>query len=222
MSSKPPIRIAIIDTHPLMRIGLAQALRAWPVPHELVEACDGLDYERVVREVGHVHLAVVGTELPRRDGYETMRWCMRHHARTLLVAFMAQASPAGVRKALQCGARAVLQRVVAPDELYRALTAVLNHGIYLNDLVSRDLRRSAVAEQEPTPQALWATLTRREREVVELYTRAGVRTLNEVAGRLGIAVHTADTHRRKVYAKLGLHGKDELVRFVLTNHVGGD
>lgn len=220
MSSAAPLRVAVIDDHQLVRRGLVDVLQRWPVPHTLLEAEDGLDYEERCRELGHVHLAVVDLRMPRRDGFETMRWMQRHQPRTLPLALTYDPAPELVRRALQCGARGVLGKEVLVKELHRALSTLLKEGFYYNDLVGRELRRAVEKEADARPaQARWAALTPRERELLRLYCQPTVRDLTEVARRLGIAYGTAEAHRHNAYTKLGIHGKEELMRFLLTNHL---
>jgi DNA-binding CsgD family transcriptional regulator len=62
--------------------------------------------------------------------------------------------------------------------------------------------------------ALLATLTPRQREVLQLIAK-GLST-KQIAARLGIAVKTADTHRMALYARLGVHNVAEAVRVAVT------
>ncbi|MBK9273024.1 MAG: response regulator transcription factor [Flavobacteriales bacterium] len=215
------MRIAVTDDHELVRRGVVAALAEWPVAHTVLEACDGVDYEERCRELGHVHLAVVDLRMPRRDGYDTLRWMQRHQPRSKGVAISYDPDPGGVRRALQCGAAAVLPKAVRAAELHRALSTVLSQGFYYNELVARDLRRRVEDEAATRPaETRWAALTPREREVLRLFCRADVPDLADVARRLGISLGTAETHRHNAYTKLGLHSKEALLRFVLTHQLG--
>lgn len=211
-------RIAVVDDHELYRKGIIGALAGWVVPHTVLEACNGLDYEAQCRETGHLHVALVELRMPQRDGFDTMRWMERHQPRTLALAMCHGPTPAEVQRALQCNARAVLDKGMGAEELYRALGTVLNKGYHVNELVSAELRRKVGAQQAAyRPCERWACLTPREREFVLCYTRVEVNGLHAVAQQLGMAAATAETHRRNVYQKLDLHSRHELMRFVLTN-----
>jgi len=61
-------------------------------------------------------------------------------------------------------------------------------------------------------------LTGRESEVVRLLVR-GFST-KQIAGALGVSFHTASTHLKHIYKKLGVHKRTELVAQVLTGGVG--
>ena len=41
----------------------------------------------------------------------------------------------------------------------------------------------------------------------------------EIAALLQISVKTAETHRARMMAKLGLHSMSELVRYAVRNHI---
>ncbi|MBL0938414.1 MAG: helix-turn-helix transcriptional regulator [Gemmatimonadaceae bacterium] len=55
-------------------------------------------------------------------------------------------------------------------------------------------------------------LTEREREIASLLSTG--RAIPEVAANLSISVHTAKRHTEKVYAKLGVHNRAELARWM--------
>ena len=213
--------LLVVDDDHVFRSRLARAFveRGYDVR----QARDG-EEARKLAEQETPEFAVVDLRMPRRDGCETLRWMERHQPRTLGVAITYDPAPGLVRKALKCNAKAVLDKSVEPAELYRALSAVLNTGFYMNALVTRDLRREV--EEEVSAHERWAMLTPRQQQVLELFARPGVKGLAEVAERLGMAETTAETHRKNAYLKLGLHSKDELVRLMLTHDLratpGGD
>lgn len=62
------------------------------------------------------------------------------------------------------------------------------------------------------PAALASTLTRREREVVQLAAQG--LTAREVGSLLFIGERTVESHLAHAYAKLGIHSKLDLVRLM--------
>ncbi len=209
------VRIAVVDDHPMVRAGIVRLLERWPVPHEVLEAENGLDYEERCREVGHVHLALVDLRMPVRDGYDTLVWMGKHQPRTRGVALSFETPPAVVRKALGCGACAVLEKTVEAEELFRALNCVLQSGYYVNAAVGADMRRAKVAEVNDVA-GRWSCLTAREKEVALCYTQPN-HDMAKVSKCLDIAEHTVETHLRHVYKKLDIHTKEELLRLVLSH-----
>ena len=218
----PLLRLAVVDDHALVRDGFAATVDHWPHGRVVLQAEHGLDYERQCAELGHIHIALVDLCMPVRDGVETLRWMARHQPRTKAMAITYDPHPPAVKRALQAGACAVLHKNIRRAELLRALDHVRLTGFHHNELVSRELRRSATAERDPppAPHTLWARLTDREREFLLLYTRPDVPTLLHAAQRMGIGPGTAETYRKALVAKLGVHSKAELVRLVLTHGWG--
>lgn len=69
----------------------------------------------------------------------------------------------------------------------------------------------ALSGEESTPPAP-VTLTRREQEVASLVVRG--MTNRQLAAELSISEHTAATHVRRIFKKLGLHSRAELATWV--------
>lgn len=210
-----PLRVAVIEDHALVRKGITALLERWPQTEVVVSAGNGVEYEQQCRERGHVDVALVDLFMPKRDGFETIRWIVRHQPRTLPMAITFAPEPVNVQRAIRCGARAVLPKTVEPEALMKALEHVRLTGFHYNELVSRELRRKVVEEEEPLPDERWARLSPREREFVLLYTSAKAPTSEEVALRMGITAHTAETYRKNAALKLNVRTKPEMVRLVV-------
>jgi DNA-binding NarL/FixJ family response regulator len=187
--ASPALTLAVVDDHHLMRPGLAHTVGDWPHARQVVEAENGVDFERVIAEVGHIHIAIIDRQPPH-----------------------------DVRLALRLGARAVLCKDIRPAEFYKALHAVHTQGYYYNELMDRDLRRSVADELAlRDPDTLWDTLSAREKEVLLLYADPRVKDLQEAAAKLGISYNTAETHRHNGCRKLDLHSKADVIHAVKAN-----
>ena len=214
--SEALLNLAIVDDHPLMRTGFAALVEQWPHGRVVLQAEDGVDYERQCAEVGHIHIAVVDLCMPRRDGYETIRCIRRDSPRTLPLAIAVDPTPHAISRAVRLGARGIVAKNVDATALFKALDHLRLAGFHYNDLLSRQLHRALEQEEEQrSPDALWAALTDREREFVLLYTDPAVPTMLAVAEHMGLECRTVETHRSKVATKLGVRTKAELVRMVL-------
>lgn len=67
------------------------------------------------------------------------------------------------------------------------------------------------------PPSLCALLSTREREVVEMLAHGN--TIPMTANRLCISENTVKTHVQRIYAKLGIHRKRELLELVDSQQV---
>lgn len=82
--------------------------------------------------------------------------------------------------------------------------------------VARTLRRHGVHRRvvRPRPSSGKDSLTPSEWRVMELVAQGAAN--RDVAQRLSVSPHTVNTHLRKVYAKMGVHSRAELVMLVHT------
>jgi DNA-binding CsgD family transcriptional regulator len=63
------------------------------------------------------------------------------------------------------------------------------------------------------PRGSAKQLTSRQREVLQLIAEG--RSAKEIAGILQISIRTAETHRARILAALGLHTTAELVQYAI-------
>ncbi|MBK7083461.1 MAG: response regulator transcription factor [Flavobacteriales bacterium] len=215
-----PLHIAVVDDHPLVRRGFVDMLSGWPQGKVVVEAANGLDYERRCAEAGHIHLAVVDLRMPVRDGYDTIAWITHHQPRTKALALTYDPCTHSAQRALRCGARAFLAKGIRREELQRALHTVHTADFYYNTYVDRALRRQVEEEAAMAhPDKLIASLTPREKEFLLLYTAPGSPSIVEVGRRMGLKPESAEKLRQAVVRRLGISDRGEMVRFVLVHGV---
>jgi DNA-binding CsgD family transcriptional regulator len=67
------------------------------------------------------------------------------------------------------------------------------------------------------PQTASASLTAREREVLQLLAEG--QSTKEVASTLDIGIKTAEAHRANLMRKLGIRSISELVRYAIRNRI---
>lgn len=217
MKEGKPLKLAVVDDHVMIRIGLERFVNDWPHGEVVLTATDGVDYEEQCRTVGHIHIALVDLCMPRRDGYDTIRWIKRNQPRTLPLAMSFQLDPFTVQRAVRAGAHGVLCKTDDAAAHRLALDHLRTTGFHYNTWFSKALRRTwEDDEQADRTRSPWQRLSEREREVLRLYAE-GHYTIEAIALRLGLSPNTVETHRRNAFRKLGIHQKAELVRMVLLN-----
>jgi DNA-binding NarL/FixJ family response regulator len=106
-----------------------------------------------------------------------------------------------------------LLKAAAPEELIRAIDAVMAGNIYLcpeaNAAALEHYRQSLTAG----PAAVKPALSGRELEVLR-FVAEGLRS-KEIAERMQVAVKTVETYRRRLMLKLGCDSTAELVRHAI-------
>ena len=210
----PTLQVAVVDDEPMVRRGIVHLLNDWPHGRVVLQAANGLEYERACANVARIHMAVVDLHMPVRDGFETINYMSRHQKRTLAVAYGNRPTPSEVVRLLFAGVRGVVCKSnTCEDGFLKALDEVRRTGFHYNDLLSRSLRAKAENER-PELAVTLASITRREMDFLRLFALEPFYSLEEVAVRLGITLHGAESLRRAAAKRIGCHRREKMAHFM--------
>ncbi|MEV0261854.1 response regulator transcription factor [Streptomyces sp. NPDC050617] len=205
------IRVLLADDQLLVRAGFRALLDAEPDIEVAGEAADG---EQAVDQVRALRPGVVlmDIRMPVLDGLAATRRITEDPALAEVKVVMLTTFELDeyVFEALRSGASGFLVKDTEPEELVRAVRAVVDGDALLSPGVTRRLiAEFAARSKEPAAAAGLADLTEREREVMAL---VGVGLSNEeIARRLVVSPLTAKTHVSRTMVKLGVRDRAGLV-----------
>lgn len=205
------IRVLLADDQLLVRAGFRALLDAQPDIEVVGEAADGEEAVASVRELAP-DLTLMDIRMPLVDGLAaTRRITSDPQLRAVRVVMLTTFElDEYVFEALRSGASGFLVKDTEPDELVRAVRAVVAGDALLSPGVTRRLiEEFAARSKEPTGIEGLAELTEREREVLAL---VGIGLSNEeIARRLVVSPLTAKTHVSRTMVKLGARDRAQLV-----------
>jgi DNA-binding NarL/FixJ family response regulator len=205
------IRVLLADDQSLVRAGFRALLDAQPDIEAVAEAADGEEAVRLVRE-RRPDVVLMDIRMPVLDGLAATRRVtgdpdLRDVKVVMLTTFELDEY---VFEAIRCGASGFLVKDTEPDELLRAVRAVVAGDALLSPGVTRRLiAEFAARSKEPAAADALGRLTEREREVMAL---VGIGLTNEeIARRLVVSPLTAKTHVSRTMVKLGARDRAQLV-----------
>jgi two-component system, NarL family, response regulator LiaR len=205
-----PIRVFVVDDHPMIRHGLAAMLRAEAGIQWVGDAADAAEAMRTAPALAP-DVVLMDLVLPRMDGVEAMN-AMRPllpQARYIILTSLLDAGEA--RRAMAAGASGFLLKNASSQELVTVLRSAMRGQRVLAPEVADALVASGRAGNAG------ADLTQRERELLALMARG--LSNQDISTQLAIAMPTVKFHVTNILAKLHADNRTEAVLVALKNKI---
>jgi DNA-binding NarL/FixJ family response regulator len=198
-----PIRILIVDDHPMVREGLVARLQAVPRFDVVGEA--GNRAEALAQlDTAQPDVVLMDVGLKDANGIALGGEMLAARPSIKLLMFSMYDNPEYVQRALTAGARGYVLKDAPAQEIVSAIDAVAAGGTFLSAAVSGRLFRG----QAPKP-----VLTPRESEILSALGRGA--SSKQIARELDLSVRTVEAHRQSIKRKLELDGQAELIRYAV-------
>jgi len=204
-------KVLIADDHAVVRAGLRQFLEEDPSITEIGDASTGREALEALRS-GRWDLLILDINMPDRSGLDILSHIRAAGYSTRVLVMSGLPERQYALNVLRAGARGYLSKEGAPDELLKAMRAILDGRRY----VSPALAELLVSElDQDTDKPLHARLSEREFQV--LCKLAAGRAVSDIAGELCLSVKTVSTYRTRVLDKMHLETNADLTTYALRN-----
>lgn len=207
------IHLILVDDHHIFLDGIASLLSGEP-DMELKGIADTA--EQAIELIAHVapHIAVVDINLPGKDGIELTRSIKEDHPETRVLILTMSDEFTIIKTALEAGADGYLLKNAGKTEFLEAVRKVAKGESFYSSQVTERLLTGKSMNYNGT---FSIELTKREIEVLVLVCQE--LSTQEIADKLFISTHTAETHRRNLLSKTGCKNSVGLVKFAIDNHL---
>ena len=202
------VRVLLADDHWLVREGLRRMLEQHGGFEVVAEAATGEEAIEAAQRT-RPEIAVVDIGMRNLNGIEATAQILRHCPQTAVLILSMHSDERYVVRAVRAGARGYVLKDAAGDELIRALETVFNGGAYFSAAVSQLMQRGATLLKTHEGADRYHLLNEGERLIYRLVAEGNSNP--EIAGRLGLSLHTVETHRARIMDKLDLRSTAELV-----------
>jgi two-component system, NarL family, response regulator NreC len=200
-----PVRVLLVDDHPVVRAGLRLLLTAGEELAVVAEAETGREGVRLAAEL-RPDVAVVDLGLPDISGLDVTR-AIRASLPTIRILIVTMYDEEEyVLGVLEAGADGYLLKQSPGEELRNAVLRIHAGERVLHPRALRALIARATNRAEPPPEQL----SDREREVLQLLADGA--TSKEIAAVLGLRPKTIENHRARILDKLGAANSAAAVR----------
>jgi DNA-binding NarL/FixJ family response regulator len=205
------VRILIADDHDIVREGIRALIEehnGWSICGEAVTG-----REAVLKAMLHKpDLVILDVGMPEMNGLEAARQIHRAVPTAKILVLTVHEVDRLAEDFVEAGASGYLVKADTGRTLVDAVTTLLHGGTYFSGRLQRADDDADAPYKPPRTR-----LTRREREVLQLLAEG--KSNKDIGIALRISTKTAETHRARLMAKLGVHSIAELIRYAIRNQI---
>jgi len=206
------IQVIIVDDHTLFRMGIKAAFKTEVPDIHITGEADSGEKLFTLGALSSADLVLLDINLPGMSGIEIARKLRRQYPALKILAVSAENTTDIVTAMLDAGIDGFISKQHGDtDELARAIRTVVSGLEYFGRDISSIIFDVYVSKRKTS--TVTDEFSDREREII-LLCRDGLQC-KEIADRLNISINTVNTHKKKIFQKLGINNTVEMVQYAL-------
>ena len=191
--------VFVVDDDPEFRESVSLLLESVKLKAQVFVSAEDF-VENYDREQGGCLVSDI--RMPGMSGMELQKWMSENDVKLLVILVTAHAEVPMAVEAMRAGAVDFIQKPYSPQQLLERVKQALRQD---------ELRRAEERQEEGT-LTLLASLTPREREIMDLLLDGG--TSQRIGNRLKLSTKTVDFHRRNMLDKMRVDSIVELTKIL--------
>lgn len=204
-----PIKVFVVDDHPLVRRGVTVCLARHKDIKIVGETGDSREVVSLAHEL-QPDVVLMDIGMPYMSGTEVTALLHRELPQIRVLVLSIHEDPDYIHQARQAGAYGYILKGIACADLISAVKTVFRGEFYFKSEMLQPSREQPGTNGD-------ARLTEREREV--LIQIAEGSSNKEIAAKLGLSVRTVESHRENLMHKLKIHSATGLVRYAVARQL---
>jgi DNA-binding NarL/FixJ family response regulator len=211
-----PLRVLVVDDHPVVRRGLLAMLENEPWVATVTEAATAKEAVTAAL-AGAVDIIAMDVVLPDGDGIEATSRIRGQRPDTRVMVLTMSDDQATALRALRAGARGYLVKGTDPDVIVAALQTVAKGNYVFSASIGAAL--TAALHRTPLPvKPPLDKLTPRELQITRLV--ASGRANTEIASSLDVTEKTIRNQLTAIFTKLGVKDRTQLALLAGRSGIG--
>lgn len=210
------IRIILADDHAILRTGLKLLLSSENSVEVVGEASNGREVLALVKKV-EADVLILDLSMPEIHGLDVIKKIKEKNLPIHILVLTMHGEEQYIKNAIESGASGYLEKSAFDTELLTAIKTVASGKIYLSSnhalLMVNSLLNNGGESEHIEEQSPYTLLSKREIEVLKLFVRGY--SLSEIGKILCLSLKTIDTYKTRIFVKLNLTKKNELVQYAL-------
>ena len=202
------IRVVIADSRPIFRDGLRRLLQTEACFQIVGESAPGVDAATLVRDLQPDILLL---DFAPQTTFDTLKTLAESGTAARAIILAENVDGADLTKALELGARGLVLRDSAADELFKSMHAVLAGQYWIASEGVADTAAGLRKLDAELRRRRVFGLTPRELEIVRMVV-AGY-TNKQIGEKLSIGENTVKSHLTHIFNKVGASSRIELALF---------
>lgn len=214
------LKVILADDHAILRTGLRLLLEAEGI--QIVgEAGCGKDVLQLV-DTTPADILILDLSMPDISGIEVLKQIKEKSTSLHVLVLTMHNEEQYVKAAMMNGASGYVEKSAFDKELLNAIKTVMSGSIYLSNKHALWMVNSLLHTEENAVESDPHNLfSKREIEVLRLLVRGY--SLSEAGEKLSLSLKTVDTYKTRIFGKLGISRKSEMVQYALDHGLlGGD
>ncbi len=207
MPSSDPLKVLIIDDHPIVLSGCRGLLSSDPAI-EMIEATNGKDGMAAYLSE-RPDVVVIDINLPDISGLELTRRIIADDASARILIFSMNDDPVFVAEALKCKAKGYVSKNGDPNAIHEAILQVAAGEVWLPSRMAEKLTVLTLSEANREVAAFTA------REIEVLRQLANGKTMSEVADAFRVSYKTIANICTSLRVRIGARTAIEMVAMAL-------
>ena len=209
LGARPPVRLLVVDDHPVVRSGIMGMLGSAADVDVVGQAADGAAAVELAVELAP-DVVLMDLRMPVLDGVEATRRILAAPAPPRVVVLTTYDTDGDILRAVEAGAIGYLLKDSPREDILAAVRAAAAGRGVLSPVVTTRLVKAVhgadgAAHGAPAPVAL----SPREREILMAVSRG--RSNSQIGRELYITEATVKTHLLRAFHKLGVDSRTAAV-----------